>query len=59
MRSTAPEHDDQPAQSAAVQAVAGASHDGDDLLDCRWVGGVAQPLVARRPAGMEVRQRGW
>jgi hypothetical protein len=32
---------------------------GDDLLDRLWVSGVADPLVARRPAGMEVRQRGW
>src|SRR5688500_4321423 len=48
----APEHDDQAAQPAAVEAVAGAAHDGDDLLDRRWVCGVADPLVARRPAGM-------
>src|SRR5215207_6002858 len=38
----APEHDDQPAQPAAVDAVAGTAHDGDDLLD-RWrVGWVAE-----------------
>ena len=49
---------DQPAQAAAVHAVAGTAHDGDDLLDRRWVCGIADPLVARRPAGMEVRQRG-
>jgi hypothetical protein len=55
----APEHDDQPAQPPAVHAVAGAAHDCDDLLDRRWVCGVADPLVARRPAGVEVRQRGW
>ena len=54
----APQHDDQPAQPAAVDAVAGVAHDGDDLLDRRWVRGVADPLVARRPAGVEVRQRG-
>jgi hypothetical protein len=54
-----PQHDDQPAQPAPVHAVAGGAHDGDDLLDGWWVGGVADPLVARRPAGMEVRQRGW
>jgi hypothetical protein len=29
----APEHDDQAAQPAAVDAVAGTAHDGDDLLD--------------------------
>src|SRR5215216_1300285 len=54
----APEHDDQAAQAAAVDAVAGAAHHGDDLLDRRWVGGVAHSLVARRAAGVELRQRG-
>jgi hypothetical protein len=39
-------------QPAAVHAVAGAPHYGDDLLDRRWVCGVAHPLVARRAAGM-------
>jgi hypothetical protein len=54
----APEHDDQAAQAAAVDAVAGVAHHGDDLLDRRRVRGVAHPLVARRPAGVELRQRG-
>jgi hypothetical protein len=54
----APQHHDQPAQPAAVDAVAGAAHDGDDLLDRRWIRRVADPLVAWRPAGMKVRQRG-
>src|SRR5919201_1400863 len=54
----APEHDDQAAQSAAMDAVAGGAHDGHDLLDGRWVCGVADPLVARRPTGVELRQRG-
>jgi hypothetical protein len=54
----APQHDDQNAQPAAVDAVAGAAHDGHDLLDRRWVGGVEHPLVARRPSGVELRQRG-
>ena len=54
----APQHHDQAAQAAAVDAVAGAAHDGHDLLDRGWVGGVAHPLVARRPAGVELRQRG-
>ena len=35
----APEHDDQPAQPAAMDAVAGGAHDGDDLLDRRWAAG--------------------
>jgi hypothetical protein len=51
-------HDDQAAQPAAVDAVAGAAHDGHDLLDRRWIRRVAHPLVARRPAGVEFRQRG-
>ena len=50
-----PKHDDQAAQAAAVDAVAGVAHDGDDLLDRGWVGGVAHPFVARRPAGVEFR----
>src|SRR5215207_7131929 len=41
----APQHDHQAAQPAAVDTVAGVAHDGDDLLDCRWVGGVAHSLV--------------
>jgi hypothetical protein len=53
----APQDDDQPAQPATVDAIAGAVHHGDDLLDRRRVGRVAHPLVARRTAGMEVRQR--
>jgi hypothetical protein len=54
----APQHDDQAARSASVDAVAGAAHDRDDLLDRRWVGRVARPLVARRPTGVKLRQRG-
>jgi hypothetical protein len=54
----APQHDDQAAQPAAVHAFAGAAHNGHDLLDRRRVGGVAHPLVARRPASMEFRHRG-
>jgi hypothetical protein len=41
-----------------VHAVASSPHDGDDLLDRWWICGVADPLVARRPASMEVRKRG-
>jgi len=54
----APQHDDQAAQPAAVDAVASVAHHCDDLLDRRRVGGVAHPLVARRPACVEFRQRG-
>src|SRR5215208_6163629 len=53
----APEHDDQAAQAAAVDAVAGVAHHRDDLLDRRRIGGVADPLVARRATSMELRQR--
>src|ERR687898_260862 len=53
----APEHDDQAAQPPAVDAVAGAAHHGHDLFDRGRVCGVADPFVARRPAGMELRQR--
>jgi hypothetical protein len=56
-QSGAPQHDDQPAQPAAMDGVAGVAHDGGDFLDRRWVRGVADPLVARRPAGVKVRQR--
>jgi hypothetical protein len=54
----APQRDDQAAQAAAVDAVAGAAHDGHDLLDRRRIRRVAHPRVARRPAGVELRQRG-
>ena len=49
-----PQDRDQPAQPPAVQTVADDLHDGDDLRDGRWVGGIPQALVAwnrrRRPA---------
>jgi len=45
-------------QPAAVDVVASAAHDRDALLDRRRVGRVADSLVARRPAGVELRQRG-
>jgi hypothetical protein len=37
----APVHHDQAAQAAALRAVAGGAHDGDDLLDRGRVGGIA------------------
>jgi hypothetical protein len=52
-----PEHDDQRAQPAPVDAVAGVAHHGDDLLDRRRIGRLADPLVARRATSMELRQR--
>jgi hypothetical protein len=54
----APEHDDQPAQPVAMNGVTGGAHDGDDFPRPSVVCGVADPLVARLPAGVEVRQRG-
>jgi len=57
-QASTPQHDDEPAQPAAVDAVAGVAHHGDDLLDRGRIGGVAHPFVARRPAGVELRQRG-
>jgi hypothetical protein len=56
-QSGAPQDDDQPAQPATVDTIAGAAHHGDDLLDRRRVGRIAHPLVARRTAGMKGRQR--
>jgi hypothetical protein len=56
-QASAPEHDDQPAQPAPVDAVAGVAHHRDDLLDRRRIGRVADPLVARRATNMELRQR--
>jgi hypothetical protein len=53
-----PEHDDQPAQAEAVGRGAGLAHDGDDLLDGGWVGGIPAAFVARRSAGVEARHRG-
>ena len=43
-----PEHHDQSAQPRGAGAFAGGTHDGDDLLDPRWVSGIAPSLVARR-----------
>jgi hypothetical protein len=50
-------NDDQGAEAAAVRAVAGGSHDGDDLLDVGWIGRVAQAFVAGSTAGVESRHR--
>jgi hypothetical protein len=55
-QASAPEHDDQAAQAAAADTVTGVAHHGDDLLDGGWVRGIADPLVARRAAGVELRQ---
>ena len=52
-----PEHDDQRSCSVAVRALTRVSHDGDDLLHCRRVSGIAQTLVARWPSAVIARQR--
>jgi hypothetical protein len=41
----------------AVGRAAGLAHDGDDLLDCGRIGGIATAFVARRAAGVEARHR--
>jgi hypothetical protein len=48
-----PQDHNQSAQPAAVRVVTGGAHNGDDLLHLRWIGRVAQTLVARRSTGME------
>jgi hypothetical protein len=55
---SAPQHDDQAAQPAAVDTVTGAAQHGDDLSIVGGSAGVAHPLVARRPAGVKLRQGG-
>jgi hypothetical protein len=53
----APEHDDQSAQAIAVSGLAGFAHHGDDLLDPRRIGRVADPLVSRRAPGVVAGHR--
>jgi hypothetical protein len=56
-KSRAPEHDDQAAQAVAVDARTGVAHHGNDLVDSRRIGWVAQPLVARWTSGVIARKR--
>lgn len=49
--------DDQAAKAPTADAVAGGSHDGDDLLDRGRVGRIAKALLAWRPPRMESRHR--
>ncbi len=53
-----PQQDDESVRAKAVQGVAGATHDGDDLFDRRRVGRIAPALVAGRAAGPIARQSG-
>ena len=52
-----PEHDNHAAQAHAIWVNACGAHHGDDLLDGRRVGRVAQTLVARRSVLMKAGQR--
>ncbi len=54
-----PEHNDQSAEAQTVRVVSGGSHHGDDLLDGRRVGRVAQTLVPWRAALVDGRECGW
>jgi hypothetical protein len=58
MQPGTPEDHDQAAQPTAMLAVTGGAHDGDDLLDLGWIGGVAQTLAGRRPTVVESRHCG-
>jgi hypothetical protein len=48
------ENDDHRSHAPAVTVVTGVAHDGDDLVDGGWVGGVADALVVGRAAGVVV-----
>jgi hypothetical protein len=50
-----PQHDDHAAQPTSVTAIAGRTHDGDDLLDGRRVRRIAQAFVAGRATDVEPR----
>ncbi|MGH2451846.1 MAG: hypothetical protein ACRDGE_11365 [Candidatus Limnocylindria bacterium] len=52
-----PQDHDQPAQPTAVRVATGGAHDGDDLLDLRWIGRVVQTLVVWRATGVEAWHR--
>ena len=55
--SSSPQDHDQTAQSTAVRVVTGRAHDGDDLLDLRRIGRLAQTLVARSLTRVESGHR--
>jgi hypothetical protein len=48
---------DQSAQAAAVRAIPGGAHDGDNLFDLRRVGREAETRVSSCVTGVEIRQR--
>jgi hypothetical protein len=54
-QSGAPQDHDQATEPAAVRAVTGGAHDGDDLRDLRRICRVAQTLVAGRATRVESR----
>src|SRR5215211_2395013 len=51
-----PEDDDHRSHAPAVTVVGAVAHDRHDLVDHGRVGGIAQPLVARRAAGVVAGQ---
>jgi hypothetical protein len=53
----APKDHDQAAQASPMCVVPGRAHDGDDLLDGRWIGGISETLVPRGSAGVEAGHR--
>jgi hypothetical protein len=53
----APKDHDQATQASPMRVVPVRAHDGDDLLDLRWIGGIAETLVPRRSAGVEAGHR--
>jgi hypothetical protein len=53
-----PEHDNQGAEPEPVVGTARLAHHGDDLLDPRRIGRVAEALVAWWATGLEATQGG-
>jgi hypothetical protein len=54
-----PKDHDKRADPHAVQARAGSMHDGDDLLNPRWISGKAPALVARNAPALIPKHRRW
>ena len=54
---TPKDHDERP-ESSTVRTFAGCSHHSHDLIDCWWVGRIAQALVTRRALLVVARHRG-
>jgi hypothetical protein len=50
-----PQHDDHTTQPTPLAAIAGCTHNGNDLLDSRGVRRLAKPLVAWRATAVKAR----